>query len=149
MARNLEEAPIGVLLNQTNRIAERAFDRALQGSGGSRSWWVILRTLRHGQAETQSALADAVGLRGATLIHHLDALEKAGLVTRTRNRENRRLQAVSITREGRALFDQLLTRVIAYDEQLRAGLKPGEEAVLRKALSRMAGNFDPPASDRE
>ena len=53
---------------------------------------------------TQRELAAAVGIEGATLTHHLDAMQRAGLVTRERLAENRRVQRVELTDAGEAAF---------------------------------------------
>ncbi len=132
------EIPIGLLLSRAARTAERAFDRSL---GGGASRWQILRTLMARSAETQAALADAVGLRGATLVYHLDALEAEGLVVRKRAAENRRLQTVALTEAGRAMFQTMLTAVVAYDARLRAVIGAECEADLRAVLQRIDAAF--------
>jgi MarR family transcriptional regulator, transcriptional regulator for hemolysin len=132
--------PLGILLHRSARLAERAFDRSL-GGGGSR--WQILRALAAGQAETQAALAKAVGLRGATLVHHLDALETEGLVARRRSAENRRLQTVALTQKGRARFDAMLQLVLGFDAKLRAVIGSAEEERFRAALVRIMDAFAP------
>ena len=38
--------------------------------------WLILLSLKAGRPETQRELAAAVGIQGATLTHHLDAMER-------------------------------------------------------------------------
>ena len=131
--------PLGLLLLRAARGAERAFDRQMPG-GSSR--WRILRTLVSGRVETQTALADAVALRAATLVHHLDALEAEGLVSRVRNPENRRSQRVHLTDAGRARYDEMLATVLAYDEALRCAVGAEAEPALRAALMRIAAAFD-------
>lgn len=138
MAQPTRTEPLGILMHRATRVAERAFEQSLEGSGGSRSWWLILRTLSDGAARTQAGLAEAVGLRGATLVHHLDALEAEGLVRRSRDPANRRAQGVAITAAGRSRFLAMLEHVKAYDARLRAALGPGDEEALRRALARIA-----------
>lgn len=130
--------PLGILLRRSARLAERAFDRSL-GGGGSR--WQILRSLAAGQAETQVALAEAVGLRGATLVHHLDAMEAEGLVIRSRSLENRRLQKVALTTAGQARFQAMLTDVLAFDARLRGVVGAAEEDRFRATLTRILQAF--------
>ncbi|MEO8243125.1 MAG: MarR family transcriptional regulator [bacterium] len=132
--RHLPE-PLGVLLSRAARLAEREFEASFEGTGGSRSWWGILRSLSDGHAETQSDLAQQLGLTGATLVHHLDLLEAAGMVARQRNPVNRRLQTVSLTPDGLALFQRLLGQVLAFDTRMRRRLTPETEAALRAGLA--------------
>ena len=129
--------PLGLLLHRSTRAAERAFDRCL-GETGSRSWWLVLRSLADGAARTQAALAATVQLREATLVHHLDALEAEGLVRRSRDASNRRLQGVAITEAGRDRFAAMLERVKGYDARLRRAVGPDEEEALRLTLQRIA-----------
>jgi DNA-binding MarR family transcriptional regulator len=67
----------------------------------------VLFLVRSQQWGTQSRMADAMGITGATLTHHLNALEKQGLVRRWREAENRRVQKVELTDQGEAPFARL------------------------------------------
>ena len=60
----------------------RAFEAALAAAGGSRPVWLILMSVKQGTDPGQSWLADQIGIRGATLTHHLAGMEERGLVTR-------------------------------------------------------------------
>src|SRR5580698_3437045 len=82
--------PIGLRLNQTARAVERAFDEALGEAGGTLPIWLILLNLKIRKPANQRELAEAVGVREATLTHHLNAMDARGLVTRTREAANRR-----------------------------------------------------------
>src|SRR5487761_1054507 len=84
--------PIGLRLNQAARAVERAFDEALAEAGGTLPTWLILLNLKIRTPGNQRELAEAVGVREATLTHHLNAMDARGLVTRTRDAANRRIQ---------------------------------------------------------
>jgi MarR family transcriptional regulator for hemolysin len=90
-------------------------------------------------------VADAVGIEGATLTHHLNKMEAAGLVTRRRDPGNRRVHQVQLTAAGDALFASLLQRAAAFDEQLRAGFSGSDLEQLRRLLDRLAENSAVPA----
>ena len=83
--------PLGLHLTRISRTVSRAFDDTLAKAGGSLPVWLVLISLKSGQLASQRELAEAVGIQGATLTHHLDAMESAGLVTRRRDPANRRL----------------------------------------------------------
>src|SRR5215831_13207906 len=89
--------PIGLRLTQAARAVERAFDDALAEAGGTLPVWLILLNLKIRRPGTQRELAEAVGIREATLTHHLNAMDTAGLITRTRDAGNRRIQLVKLT----------------------------------------------------
>ncbi|MGH3264275.1 MAG: MarR family transcriptional regulator, partial [Trebonia sp.] len=82
--------PIGLHLARTAKAVSRAFDDALAAAGGSLPSWLILISVKTRALGNQSELADAVGIRGATLTHHLNAMEADGLVRRRRDPANRR-----------------------------------------------------------
>src|ERR671933_2267365 len=127
-----EEEPIGLQLARIAKGVSRAFDAALAGAGGSLPVWLILVSIKSQVHGTQRRLADAVGIEGPTLTHHLNKMEGAGLVTRRRDPENRRVHQVELTGAGEALFLSLLGEVIAFDARLRNGLGTGELGELRR-----------------
>ena len=132
--------PIGLRLNQTARIVERAFDDALGEVGGTLPVWLILLNLKLRKPANQRELAEAVGVREATLTHHLNAMEARGLIARTRDAANRRVQVVTLTEAGEAAFVRLRDTAIAFDAQLRAGLTEADLAALSTSLGRLAAN---------
>jgi MarR family transcriptional regulator, transcriptional regulator for hemolysin len=132
--------PIGLQLQRTAKSLNRGFDDVLVAAGGSLPTWLILLSLKSGRPETQRELAAAVGIQGATLTHHLDALEKAGLVTRTRDPENRRVQRVSLTDEGDALFLRMRKAAMAWDAKLRRGISDEDADRLGELLGRLLEN---------
>jgi len=122
------------------KAVSRAFDDALVAAGGSRPMWLILVALQMRQPRSQVDLAAEVGVRDATLTHHLNAMESRGLVTRERDPANRRTHQVQLTDAGRAMFFQLVTAAQAHDRRLRAGFGDVELAALREALGRLQAN---------
>ena len=132
--------PIGLHLARTARSVSRAFDDALAQAGGSVPVWLVLISLKSGQLASQRELADAIGIQGATLTHHLDAMESAGLVTRRRDPQNRRLHLVELTPAGDALFVRMRDAAAAFDQRLRAGLSQPEAAQLEELLARLRDN---------
>ena len=133
-------APIGVVLARTAKTAARAFDQALATAGGSQPVWQILISLKTTPAANQRQLADAVGIQGATLTHHLNGMETAGLVTRRRDPANRRVHLVELTDDGEKLFHRLASAAIAHDQRMRQGLTDDEIAQLADLLHRLAAN---------
>lgn len=134
------QEPIGLEVTRTARQLSRAFDAALADAGGSLPTWLVLVSLKSQRHAMQRELADAVGIEGPTLTHHLNRMEGEGLVRRTRDPNNRRIQRVELTDEGEAAFQRLRGTVVAFDRRLRAGLSPDELTVLRGLLGRLRSN---------
>jgi MarR family transcriptional regulator for hemolysin len=102
--------------------------------------WSILLSQKTERPETQRELAAAVGIQGATLTHHLNAMELNGLITRTRDPKNRRIHQVELTDQGQELFLQLVNAAIAQDARLRTGLADEETGQLGRLLDRLQQN---------
>jgi MarR family transcriptional regulator for hemolysin len=132
--------PIGLQVQRVAKALNRDFEAALAEAGGSLPTWLILLSLKSGRWETQRDLAQSVGIKGATLTHHLDGMERAGLVTRSRQLANRRIQRVDLTAEGDALFHRLRKVAMSFDRRLRSGLSEEELARTRDVLDRLAQN---------
>lgn len=132
--------PVGLDLARTAKLVSRAFDDALSEAGGSLPTWLILVSLQRGSHGAQRELADAIGIEGATLTHHLNRMEAAGLVTRTRDPANRRVHKVELTDAGRETFSRLLGAVTAFDRRLRRGLTRADVEALEELLGRLRAN---------
>jgi MarR family transcriptional regulator, transcriptional regulator for hemolysin len=135
-----DRPPVGMHLARVARETGRAFDAALAEAGGSLPVWLVLISLKSRQLANQRALADAVGIQEATLTHHLNAMEAAGLLTRRRDPANRRVHVVELTPEGDALFVRLRAAATAFDERLRAGLSAAELERFEAVLDRLRDN---------
>ena len=132
--------PIGLRLNQAARAVERAFDKALAEAGGSLPVWLILLNLKIHRPANQQELAKAVGVREATLTHHLNAMDARGLITRTRDTANRRFQVVTMTEAGEAAFLRLRSAAMAFNARLSAGLTDADLDTLAALLGQLAVN---------
>jgi MarR family transcriptional regulator for hemolysin len=129
--------PIGLRLTRTARVVSQAFDRAMAEAGGSASIWQVLVIVRAQKWGTQAAMAEEMGITGATLTHHLNMLENRGLVRRWRDPGNRRVQNVELTEAGVELFDRLRLVAQAHDRRLRGGLSEDEVTRLGELLDRL------------
>jgi MarR family transcriptional regulator, transcriptional regulator for hemolysin len=132
--------PIGLHLARTARSVSRAFDDALAQAGGSVPVWLVLISLKTQQVRNQRELAEAVGIREATLTHHLNAMDEQGLITRRRDPANRRVHLVELTEAGEDAFQRLRGAATAFDQRLRAGLSGDEVSQLEALLGRLAAN---------
>lgn len=97
----------------------------------------LLLLVRSKDWGTQARLAEAMGITGATLTHHLNSLESQGLVRRWREASNRRVQHVELTDEGRALFDRLRQVAARHDTRLRSKLTDEETLLLAELLDKL------------
>src|SRR5262245_40547797 len=129
--------PVGLKLAMTAKAVSRAFDEALAAAGGSRPAWLVLISLKTRRLRNQRELAGAVGIEGATLTHHLAAMEADGLVTRRRDPANRRVHLVELTPQGDAAFERMRVAASEFDRRLRSGIPDTEVAHFGEILDRM------------
>lgn len=134
------QTPIGLHLAQAAREVSRAFDDALGAAGGSLPVWLVLLNLKVRPPANQRELAEAVGVREATLTHHLNGMEAGGLITRKRDPANRRIHVVELTKAGETTFLTLRDAALAFDRQLRAGFTERDVAYLGDLLDRLVTN---------
>ena len=135
------QPPIGLRLARTAKTLSRAFDDALATAGGSLPVWLVLISLKSQQLGNQRALAAAVGIREATLTHHLNAMDAQGLITRRRDPSNRRVHLVELTEAGEALFGRLRGAAVEFDQRLRRGISSDDIAALEDLLGRLEQNM--------
>ena len=134
------QPPVGLHLASAARIVRRAFDEALAEAGGSLPVWLVLLNLKIRRPANQRELAEAVGVREATLTHHLNSMDAEGLITRRRDTTNRRIHVVQLTDVGEETFLRLRTAAVAFDKRLRAGITDKELASLVGVLDRLVRN---------
>jgi len=132
--------PLGLHLARATKEISKAFDDALAEAGGSGPMWLVLISLKTRPRASQRELADAVGIREATLTHHLNAMDASGLITRRRDPENRRVHLVALTPAGEEVFFAMRTAALAFDARLRAGFGEEELAEFGRVLDRLRGN---------
>ena len=144
MSQTARRPPIGLQLARTARTVSPAFERAMADAGGSAAAFQVLVIVRSGEWGTQARMAEAMGITGATLTHHLNALEAAGLVRRWREPSNRRVQRTELTPAGEELFGRLRQVALRHDKRLRSRLSDEETVRLGELLEKLeAGLADP------
>jgi MarR family transcriptional regulator, transcriptional regulator for hemolysin len=132
--------PIGRRLASTAKVVGRAFGEALAAAGGSEHVWLILLALKTRENANQRALAAEVGIQGATLTHHLNAMEDGGLVRRRRDPQNRRVHVVELTADGEAAFHRMRSAAVEFDRRLRGDLPDEELGRFATVLDRLRAN---------
>ncbi|HEY9388458.1 MAG TPA: MarR family winged helix-turn-helix transcriptional regulator [Mycobacteriales bacterium] len=137
-------APIGLVVARAAKTLTRAFEQALADAGGSQAVWLTLLGLKVRPASTQRQLAEDLGIREATMTHHLNGMERAGLVTRRRDPDNRRVHQIVVTDQGEALFHRLREAAVAFDQRLRSGIPEERIDDLTESLRWLTDNAGPP-----
>jgi MarR family transcriptional regulator for hemolysin len=101
---------------------------------------LVLLNVKIRRPANQRELAEAVGVREATLTHHLNSMDAEGLITRRRDTTNRWIHVVELTEMGEQTFLRLRTAAASFDQRLRAGITEKEVASLDGVLDRLVRN---------
>jgi len=77
---------------------------------------------RLGENVRQNALAEAIGIEGASLVRLIDELQASGLVTREADPSDRRANVVSLTPRGREVVTEVNDDIQGLREQIFANV---------------------------
>lgn len=102
----------------------------------------LLFGLRRHEALPTNELALLADLSPATTTEMLEALEVAGLVSRVRSEQDRRVVLTSLTERGRALVDERHARFAPRFAAAMAGFSDEELRTAAAVLDRMHEMFD-------
>jgi DNA-binding MarR family transcriptional regulator len=134
-----QEAHLNVV--RTAAFLADAFERVVRPSGLSGAQYNVLRILRGaGPAGLcRNELRDRMLTRMPDMTRLLDRMEQAGLVSRSRDAEDRRMVTTRITAKGDHLLDDLEARV-AEEHSARLGhLDEGQLRTLIDLLTTVRG----------
>jgi len=99
-----------------------------------------LAVIRDAPGIRAAGLAAVLGLERPNLVLVLDELEAAGLITRTRARDDRRAYELKVTPAGRRLAETATRAVAAHDARMTTGLSEPERQAVLGALWRIQSN---------
>jgi DNA-binding MarR family transcriptional regulator len=133
--------PVGRHLVFTAKALRVAFEDLLKRSGASLGTWIVLSALSEEGIVSQKVLASHVHVEGATITHHLDRLERLGLVRRVVDPDDRRVRRIEATPEGVRLHEKLLADAQAFERAVLAGLSAADRRRLHRLLDRIAANL--------
>ena len=117
--------------------------RGLRRHGLSIPARILLATLE-GSAEplSHSAIGDRLLVTGASVTSLVDTLERRGLVTRMRDKNDRRIVLVGLTTEGRTSVDSFLPEVTALHAAEFSVLDDAEREQLVILLAKVAAAIE-------
>jgi DNA-binding MarR family transcriptional regulator len=96
--------------------------------------YVVLNALDGSPARTQAALAQAIGADKTRIIATLDALQRAGLITREPDPADRRGRLLAITAAGRQVRTAAQTAIQANEDRVLARLPPADRQAFLRAV---------------
>jgi MarR family transcriptional regulator, lower aerobic nicotinate degradation pathway regulator len=128
----------GYLLTFIAEHASERFERAVESHGIRSKHASVLVVIDAEGPMSQRALGRRLRIDKSPMVGVLDDLERLGLAERRRSDQDRRVQAIHLTRKGRDVLERVLE--IAEDENARTfePLDEAERAQLHDLLLRVA-----------
>src|SRR4051812_15672184 len=137
----LDHSPIGVVgrISRLARELETRLEPVYREHGLEPGWHDVLATLRRTGPPYRLRPPDFTGslmLTSSGTTKRLDRLERAGLIARAPDPDDRRAVTITLTDEGRLLIDRVTEAHMANEARLVGGLDASERerlgALLRK-----------------
>jgi DNA-binding MarR family transcriptional regulator len=130
---------LGVVFRAYAKAASVAFSEL---PGGPRGYQVLASAAR-GQPGSQLELARHLGVDRTVMTYLLDDLEKAGLIERRPDPQDRRARQIVATASGRERLDRLDQRMQAAERHVLAGLDAeADRRAFRALLFQLAAHAD-------
>ncbi|WP_297111665.1 MarR family transcriptional regulator [uncultured Devosia sp.] len=144
---DLDVAPMGLLgrLKRLGQHLARETEKTFADYGLNGATFDVLATLRRSgppYSLSPGDLLDTMMITSGTMTNRIDQLEKAGLVRRAANPEDRRSVTISLTGKGLALIDEAVTAHVANQARITSVLSPEDRAALNALLRKYLVAFE-------
>jgi DNA-binding MarR family transcriptional regulator len=133
---------VGYQIRMTHRRLQRELQARIERHGATLGMWYYLRALWNEDGLTQRELSDRIGTMEPTTLAAIAAMQRKGLVRRSRNHEDRRKMNVYLTERGRALESVLVPAAKEVVEIAVKGFKRHEVETLLRLLRAIQDNID-------
>lgn len=130
-------ARIGFLLAQLGAHAADLFASQTRRLGVTAAEAAMVRIIGRTPGISQRELAEKFGTAQSRVVVLVDRLEAAGLATRTRRANDRRIQEVALTDDGRKLLAALRRSAEAQEAALTEGLSERRKGELHALLAEL------------
>lgn len=131
----------GFLITKLAHAMTTELDGKLRAYGVTISQWNLLKQLWGQEGRSQVELQELLGLEGATVTGLIQRMMNLGLLYRRPDPNDKRVQRVYLTEQGRA-FEQLTAPVEEVVEHALRGFTADERDFFVRLLLRALHNFD-------
>ena len=144
---DLDVEPMGLLgrLARLSTYLGREVEKTFLELGLSAASFDVLATLRRSGKPYRLSPGDLLAtmmVTSGTMTNRIDQLEKAGLVERLTNPEDRRSVLIALKPEGLDLVERAVTAHVANQRRLVALVDPDERAALDKIARKYLAAFE-------
>jgi DNA-binding MarR family transcriptional regulator len=144
----LDSSPIGVIgrVSRLARELEQRLEPVYREHGLEPGWHDVLATLRRSGAPYRlrpTEFTNALMLTSSGTTKRLDRLEKAGLIARAADPDDRRGTLITLTAAGRSLIDAVTEAHLANERRLLGALTDAEQRRLADLLRKLQLGLPP------
>ena len=132
------------LLEHLARVGRRAAEATMPAGGLRPRHLIALKLLCEHGPVSQQGLADALSLDPSNVVGLLNELEERELITRRRDRADRRRHIVELSSLGEDELALAYARLSDVEDDLLSALNAAERATLYDLLVRAVGAKSPP-----
>jgi DNA-binding MarR family transcriptional regulator len=137
-----EAGYLAYLLRQAAGAVRLRLERRLASLGVTPPQFLVLTMLDSYPGASGADVARLALLTPQTVHGIVSNLERAGLIARSAHPVHGRVQVIALTKTGRTLLSRSKERAAKADAELKAGIAPQEEAVIRRWLVNLAKRVD-------
>ncbi len=130
------------LLAQFSQMYRTAIDTFMEKVGMFRGQGLVLCQVVKQNGMTQSEIAEALSVQGATITNMLKKMEDANLITRQRDPQDNRLVRVYATKAGIELETSIAKQLDSLEDSILAGISESDRAILRRVIWQIIGNIE-------
>jgi len=127
----------GLLTYEISQLIRQRFNREAEIPGFTHAHWRALVHLSENENCRQVDLAEILEIKPITLVKQIDLLEKAGLVQRNKDKEDRRAYRLQITVQAKTVMQELWKLADSVEDQALSVLTEQEQALIVKLLQRV------------
>ncbi len=131
----------GLLTYEISQLIRQRFNKETEIPGFTHAQWRVLVHLSENENCRQVDLAEILEIKPITLVKQIDLLEKAGLVCRNKDKEDRRAYRLQITPKAQSVIKELWQIADAVEDQALAVLSAEEQALMVSFLQRIKLNM--------
>lgn len=140
MPFNIDEHT-GILIKKAARLFELVANRNLDKLGVTYSQTIFLVRLWDKDGQTQIELAKSAGLKQPSVVRILDRMERDNLITRTRNKDDRRIFNFHLTEKAKKACRKLEDHANAMHDIATLGLSKKEVEAFNKVITHLISNL--------
>ena len=140
--RQTRQGSIGWMIQRIAAQLDREMTRALRPLGLTQLQFAVLMSVLEEDGQSQAQIGARFNQPAYAISRALNGLEKAGLIARKANPDNRRALRIHATKKGQALTPELTAIVARVNADLTRDLSPEDRAAAHGLLARMLPPHD-------